>query len=128
MGNLAKKGGGIIAKNLVLHLCEESSTIFEGNSALIMGGGACIYDGIVVVYGHIIFNNNVVKHYGGGIFIQSSNLNMFSTSNTILENNSALIYGGGIDASKSDLIFRETANLKIILQIWVDGLLQLIVL
>ena len=115
LGNLAKNGsgGGIYgAQSLLLHVCEESFTIFKENSAQKMGGGTCIYNGVVEIYGRIIFKNNAAKDgSGGGIFIQSSNLKLSSTSNMALENNSAFL-GGGIEAVKSDLIFSGNSTFE----------------
>ena len=100
-------GGGMHADGLQLDICEESSTLFEGNSAS-TGGGLFISDGTIKVHGHILFNNNVASD-GGGIFVRSSTLNF--TNNTVLENNSAH-FGGAIKAERSTLRFSGNNTFK----------------
>ena len=99
--NSAVLGGGMHADGSRLNFCEESSTLFEGNSAF-MGGGLLISYGIMKAHGHILFNNNMARENGGGISAHSSTLNF--TNNTVLKNNSA-DSGGGIEARISTLIF-----------------------
>ena len=98
--NSAVQGGGMHADGSHLNFCEESSTLFEGNSAS-MGGGLFISYGIIKAHGHILFNNNMASD-GGGISAHSSTLNF--TNNTVLENNSA-VSGGGIKVERSTLRF-----------------------
>ena len=75
------------------------------------------------VYGHIIFNNNVANNdCGGGISLHSSILEMFSTSNTVLENNSAFC-GGGIEAVKSVLILSGNCTFENNSANWGGGIL-----
>ena len=106
--NSAVLGGGMHADGSHLNFCEESSTLFEGNSAS-RGGGLFISHGIIKAHGHILFNNNLAEHNGGGISVRSSTLHF--TNNTVLENNSA-DSGGGIEAERCTLIFSGNNTFK----------------
>lgn len=93
------RGGGIytqtgsITTGPSLYQSTTRSTLIQGNTAKINGGGINNHNGDIFINGDLILNNTAIDSCGGGIYIKNGQIDMYGGK---IANNTAGLDGGGV--------------------------------
>lgn len=105
MNNTAARGGAMFIFQSFAYF--DGYAYFINNNAIsdpALGGAIYCESSAILFRGSVLFQNNQVIAYGGGIFQQNSTVTFDMPSNIEFIENSAMLFGGAISINRSELM------------------------